>query len=139
MKRWLLKSFVQALLVMSVSLAACTTTPNQTNRQDLSASQFKQMLDQQTGSTDVVLLDIRTPGEYKSGHIQGAVLVDYYARDFFEELRALDRNKTYLVYCRSGNRSAKSLAIFNRLGFRRVYHLKTGIRGWLEEKYPLAH
>ena len=87
---------------------------------------------------DVVLLDIRTPAEYKSGHISGAILLDYYASDFVDRLKGLDRDKTYLIYCRSGNRSGKSLAIFEKLGFRHAYHLETGIRGWMQERFPLV-
>ena len=138
MKRWL-PGFLVGALWLSVSLAACTAAADKNAYQDLSAPQFRQMLDQQEGGSDVVLLDIRTPAEYKTGHIRGAVLLDYYARHFVDTRKTLDREKTYLVYCRSGNRSGKSLAIFNRLGFRQVYHLKTGIRGWQQEKYPLTH
>ena len=135
--RWLPRLLVGAFLLLSVSLAACTASADKNAYQDLSAPQFRQMLDRQENGADVVLLDIRTPGEYKDGHIHGSVLLDYYARDFVDKLKALDREKTYLVYCRSGNRSGKSLSVFNQLGFRQVYHLKTGIRGWQREKYPL--
>jgi rhodanese-related sulfurtransferase len=125
-------------LVLLLGIYAGAEASNRARIQGLSASQCKQMLAQQGDSTDVVLMDIRTPGEYRSGHIRGSVLVDYYDRDFVDRLKTLDREKTYLVYCRSGNRSAKSLAIFRRLGFRQVYHLKTGIRGWDRERFPLV-
>jgi len=138
MKRRLSGWFAGLLLFPFVSLAACTVVSDKTAYQDLSAPQFRQMLDRQNNDTDIFLLDIRTPGEYQAGHIRGSVLVDYYARDFVDRLSKLDRERTYLVYCRSGNRSGKSLSVFNRLGFRRVYHLKTGIRGWLTEKYPVV-
>ena len=85
-----------------------------------------------------MLLDIRTPNEFKTGHIQGALLLDYYSRDYVDRLKALDRTKTYLIYCRSGNRSGKSLAIFDKLGFRRVYNLDSGVISWSREKYPLV-
>ena len=128
---------VLTTLVALILFATCTAASDNSAHQDLTAPQFRQMLDEQQDNTDVVLLDIRTPGEYKTGHIRGSVLLDYYASDFVDKLKALDREKTYLVYCRSGNRSGKSLAVFNQLGFRQVYHLKTGIRGWQREKYPL--
>ena len=127
-----------AALVLLGTLS-CSAAADRTPAQALSARQFKQMLDQQTGDTDIVVLDIRTPREYRSGHIRSALLVDYYARDFIDRLKSLERDKTYLVYCRSGNRSAKSLAMFDRLGFRQVYHLDTGIRGWQRENFPLVN
>jgi rhodanese-related sulfurtransferase len=97
--------------------------------QSISPREFKQLLDERSDDPDVVVLDIRTPREFKSGHIRGAQLLDYYSSDFVDKLKRLDREKTYLVYCRSGNRSGKSLKIFERLGFRQVYHLETGIVG----------
>ena len=138
MMRWLPGLITGVLLVLSVNFVACTAAADKNPYQDLSAPQFRQMLDQPENGADIVLLDIRTPGEYKAGHIRGSVLLDYYARDFIDQLKTLDREKTYLVYCRSGNRSAKSLSVFNQLGFRQVYHLKTGIRGWQRETYPLV-
>lgn len=106
--------------------------------QAISPYQFKALLDRHQANPHIVLLDVRTAGEFNNGHIQGAVLMDYYSRDFLNRLKALDRDKTYLIYCRSGNRSGKSLAIFDRLGFRRAYHMATGINGWSREKYPLV-
>lgn len=129
---------ILAAMVLLVGMFACTTSAENMPEQSISPTRFKQLLDQHQGDPDVVLLDVRTPKEFKSGHIEGAVLVDYYSRDFVDRLKALDRDKTYLVYCRSGNRSAKSLAIFEKLGFRRAYHLETGIRGWSQEQYPLV-
>ncbi len=104
----------------------------------LSPRKFSAMLDSRRGDSDLQLLDIRTPGEFRQGHIPGAVLIDYYARDFVDRINALDRKKTYLVYCRSGNRSGRSLALFKRLGFAHVYHLETGLIGWSRENLPLV-
>lgn len=129
---------VFAITLALIVVSACTTMAEKLPEQSVSPRQFKQLLKQHQGNADVVLLDIRTPREFKQGHIQGAVLLDYYSRDFVERLKALDRGKTYLVYCRSGNRSGKSLPIFEQLGFRHAYHLETGINGWLKEKYPVV-
>lgn len=103
----------------------------------LSAHQFKTMLEQQQGPDDVMVLDIRTPQEYANAHIRGAALIDYYSSDFVERLKKLDRNKVYLIYCRSGNRTGRSLAIFENLGFTQVYHLEKGLIDWVKQKYPL--
>ena len=85
---------------------------------------------------DFVVLDVRTPGEFAQGHLQGAVLVDYLSPGFREEMAGLDRTKTYLVYCRTGNRSTSAMGIMAELGFRGYYHLEGGIMRWLEEGLP---
>ena len=129
---------IVAIIVLLIGVSAYTTMAEKVPEQSVSPRQFKQLLEQHQGNADVVLLDIRTPREFKQGHIQGAVLLDYYSRDFVERLKAFDRGKTYLVYCRSGNRSGKSLPLFEQLGFRHAYHLETGINGWLKERYPVV-
>jgi rhodanese-related sulfurtransferase len=85
------------------------------------------------GNRDFVVLDVRTPGEFAQGHLEGAVLVDYLSPGFREEMAGLDRTKTYLVYCRTGNRSTSALGIMSELGFRSYYHLEGGITRWLKE------
>lgn len=81
----------------------------------------------------VVVLDIRTPREYKSGHIAGARNVDYRGSDFEAELGKLDKSKTYLVHCASGGRSGRSLKLFKKLKFKSIVHLDGGIRGWVAD------
>ncbi|MEJ2640410.1 MAG: rhodanese-like domain-containing protein [Desulfosarcinaceae bacterium] len=93
----------------------------------------------QQDNPDFVLLDVRTPGEYNKGHIPGAKMLDFYQRDFIERLKALDRDKTYLVYCRSGNRSGRTLALMDKLGFKRVAHLAGGILAWQRKGYALVN
>jgi rhodanese-related sulfurtransferase len=79
---------------------------------------------------DVVVLDIRTPREFRAGHMPGATNVDYRARDFEERLAGLDRDGAYLMHCASGVRSGRALELFRELGFRHVYHLDSGFEGW---------
>ena len=123
------------LIVLITSLAAAADGSVLTG---LSPRQFKSMLERSGNDANVVLLDIRTPREFASGHIAGAVLIDYYSSDFVDRLKALDRQKTFLIYCRSGNRTGKSLAIFEKLGFKHVFHLEKGLIGWVSENYPLV-
>jgi rhodanese-related sulfurtransferase len=133
------KALVWVVLILAAGGLTNGGWAQKSSTQSISPREFKQLLDKRSNDPDTVLLDIRTPREFKSGHIRGAQLLDYYSSEFVEKLKRLDREKTYLVYCRSGNRSGKSLKIFKRLGFQRVYHLDTGIFGWLKEKYPLEH
>ena len=124
------------LLMLLISLVALPAGAGNTAKA-LSARDFKTMLDAHQDDSGLQLLDIRTPGEFNREHIRGALLIDYYASDFVARIKSLDRQKTYLVYCRSGNRSGRSLAVFQRLGFTHVYHLETGLIGWSRENLPL--
>jgi rhodanese-related sulfurtransferase len=81
---------------------------------------------------DSVLLDVRTPGEYNSGYIDGAVNLDYENSNFIDEVKKLDPTKTYFVYCRSGNRSGKAITLMNNLGFKNTYDLQGGITRYSE-------
>jgi phage shock protein E len=69
---------------------------------------------------DVVVLDVRTPAEVAEGALAGAQVVDAQAPGFRADLDALDRDETYLLYCRSGNRSAAAAALMDDLGFTDV-------------------
>ena len=91
-----------------------------------------------TAHPEVRILDIRTPAEFADGHIKGAVNIDFYARTFEQELDRLDRNVTYFVYCRSGNRSSQALGLLKRLGFEHIWHLADGVVGWEKAGLPLV-
>ena len=85
-----------------------------------------------------VILDIRTPEEFDSGYIQGAVNINYYSATFVDDLRGLDKTKTYLVYCRTGRRSADAVNIMAQLGFGRIYRIKGDIIEWKGKGLPLV-
>ncbi len=55
---------------------------------------------------DRTVIDVRTPEEYEAGHVEGAQLTDIQAADFDSKINALDPDGAYVVYCRTGNRSA---------------------------------
>jgi rhodanese-related sulfurtransferase len=103
---------------------------------DVRPKEAQALIRENAGNREFVVLDVRTPEEFAQGHLEGAVLVDYRSPGFREELAGLDRKKTYLVYCRTGNRSASALGIMSELGFRSSYHLEGGIVRWLEEGGP---
>jgi rhodanese-related sulfurtransferase len=77
-----------------------------------------------------VILDVRTPKEYRSGHLPGAVNVDFNAPDFDQKIAKLDKDKTYLVHCAVGGRSAKACEKMSALPFKDVYNLEGGIKAW---------
>jgi len=87
---------------------------------------------------DAIVLDVRTPGEYAQGHIPNATLIDFKAPDFKDNLAGLDRDAAYIVHCRSGGRSTKSLTAFKELGFTNVLHLDGGFLAWQKAGLPIA-
>ena len=103
---------------------------------EVTVEQAQKLMQQRARQKDFVVLDVRTPGEFSEGHLAGAVNVDLLAPDFAARLSAMDRGKSYLVYCRTGNRSTKAVHTMEQLGFRTVYHMRDGIVGW--EKKGLA-
>lgn len=92
----------------------------------------------QDSSQEVVVLDIRTPEEFAAGHIADSVMIDFYSPDFRAQLDELDKDASYLVYCRSGNRSSQAMPLFKDLGFTTVSELEGGIITWAEAGLPLT-
>jgi len=84
-----------------------------------------------------VILDVRTPEEFASEHIEKAVNLDYYSGNFKNDLDQLNKSSAYLIYCRSGNRSGSTLNIMKDLDFREVYNMLDGIVNRKEEKLPI--
>jgi rhodanese-related sulfurtransferase len=95
-----------------------------------------ELIQKNKDNPNFVILDVRTPKEFAEGHIKEAINLDYYSETFKEELNKLDKNKTYLIHCRSGNRSGKTLSIMKGLNFREVYDMLGGMNEWKAEGLP---
>lgn len=85
----------------------------------LSISEFEEKFRQQPGK----LLDVRTPGEYNAGHLNGAVNIDWLGGQVHSQADNLNKAETYYLYCASGNRSNQAAAYLKQLGFERVYNI----------------
>ena len=80
---------------------------------------------------NVQLIDIRTPNEFSSGHIENAVNVDFFNQHNFKAtFTKLDKKKPLYIYCRSGNRSSRAAKQLAGLGFEKIYDLKGGYMKW---------
>ena len=77
-----------------------------------------------------VVLDVRTPGEFAAGHVPGAVNIDVNSPEFEAKMKALDPDKTYLVHCAAGTRSARACGKLSKLNFGHLYNLEGGFRAW---------
>ena len=97
------------------------------NYTNLSPEEFKQ----KSLEENTVILDVRTAAECAVGIIDGAITeLDMYNGEFEEKFKNLDRNKTYLIYCRSGVRSVHACEAMAAEGFTNLYNLRTGILGY---------
>lgn len=93
---------------------------------ELTASEFAAALK----LPKTTVLDVRTPAEFATGHLPGAVNLDVGSPSFTTEVGKLVRGTHYAVYCRSGNRSAQALQIMQDAGITSTYHLGGGITAW---------
>lgn len=87
----------------------------------------------------ITVIDVRTPEEYAEGHIDGATLLDFYEPTFADQLAELERDGTYLLYCRSGNRSGQAASIMSSLGFEQVYDVQGGVIAYDAAGLPLEN
>lgn len=85
---------------------------------------------------DVIVMDIRTPDEFRSGHLRGAVNIDFYGKDFQAHIDALDKEATYFIYCRTGRRSGVTVRHMAQTGFKHILHLEKGISSWIGAGLP---
>jgi phage shock protein E len=77
-----------------------------------------------------VVVDVRTPAEFASGHLPGAINLDLTGGTFAGKLPTLAKGVTYALYCHTGNRSGQALAAMRAAGFTSVFHLSGGISAW---------
>ena len=94
--------------------------------QDVSAIEFKKLINE----NKYILIDVRTVKEFKAGHIEGAINIDWYQRTFETKIQEFDKTKSILIYCRSGNRTSKTKFAMLGMGFQKVINLKNGVNDW---------
>jgi rhodanese-related sulfurtransferase len=121
-----------AILASALLLAGCSTSSTAT---DLSVSEFSSKVIE----AGVITLDVRTPSEFSEGHIEGALLIDFQSGNFENEIALLDKNQTYAVYCRSGNRSGQAVKVMSDAGFTKLYNLNGGVIDWNNSGLPLVN
>jgi rhodanese-related sulfurtransferase len=128
---------VYTLLVM-VLLCAAPLLIAAGQSETIRPEEAYEMIQENQGNEDFVILDVRTPEEYENGHLENAELINFYDDDFEDQVGRLDRDKTYLLYCRTGGRSSGAQEILDDLGFRKVYNMKGGITLWRRKELPIV-
>jgi rhodanese-related sulfurtransferase len=102
------------------------------NLNSIPLSEWKNLYD---NSKDYIVIDVRTPEEYNNQKIPNTKLINFYDTDLKDQINQLDKNKKYLIHCKSGSRSANTLSVMKELGFTNVQDLKGGINAWNSAGY----
>ena len=139
------------VLTSNMTLVGCTSTANNTEPKtaivsetavqatkvtNVSAQEAHSLIQEKQDDPDFIIIDVRTPDEYNTGHAKGAINIDYNSDSFEDRMAELDKTREYLVYCRSGNRSSGAIKVMEELGFTMIYHMNGGIIDWNAEGLP---
>ena len=119
------KIFLSLLAAISLGSTGCSAQSDGINV--LSPKDF---IKQAKADTTAIILDVRTPGEYKEEHLVGAQQLDFLNSEAFDAgIKLLDKSHTYYVYCRSGKRSHHACMKMKKQGFK-VFDMEGGILNW---------
>jgi phage shock protein E len=110
---------VLSLVALSASAASAQNAPQSATAPILTAVNASAAL-KLIQQPNVVVLDVRTPSEYATGHVRGAQNLDFRASDFAQQISQLDTAKTYVLYCASGNRSGQASKLMQAKDFSKV-------------------
>lgn len=139
-------SLSAALLALALGLAACGADAGTTPAPSAEgpAEQVVRVVEPQAAAELLeaeprpTVIDVRTPGEFAEGHLEGAVLIDVQSPDFRDRIAELDRDASYVIYCRSGNRSVGARETMAELGFTDVSDIDGGILAWVQAGLPVT-
>jgi rhodanese-related sulfurtransferase len=89
-------------------------------------------------SANQIIIDVRTPEEFESGHIEGAININVFDKTFTTKLSKLDKSIPIFMYCKSGGRSFSAAKKASNLGFEKIYDLQGGIINWARNNYEVT-
>ncbi|TKG93467.1 rhodanese-like domain-containing protein [Puteibacter caeruleilacunae] len=115
------------LVFFLLNVIVCVAKPRE--GKDLTANEFAKMIKEK----NIVLVDVRTASEFEDAHLESAILIDFFDPNFKQNISSLSKKRTICVYCRSGNRSGKTMKLLADLGYKHVINLAGGIKGWKAE------
>lgn len=103
---------------------------------NLDVHQCDSLIQANANNPNFVILDVRRPSEYIPQHLEGAINRNYYDTDFTDQLDTLNKEKTYLIHCKSGGRSGNTINEMANLEFNEVYNMLGGINAWNSATLP---
>ncbi len=126
---------IKALFILSVFLPLMTFCQStKSDLKSISSQEFKKVIE----SKSVLLIDVRTDGEFKAGHIGGAINIDVNNPDFVSLVKSKFKVKSLALYCRSGNRSKMAASKLSEMGVT-IYELNSGFKDWVQAGLPVEN
>ena len=122
------------IAVIFASTLALTSCGGSAAAVDLNPTEFQA----KAKEAGVVLLDVRSAGEFYAGHIEGAINIDVEGMTFDGDIKSLDKDAKYAVYCQSGRRSVNAIKKLQDAGFTNLFNLKNGILDWQGAGLPVV-
>ena len=132
---------VLCLLILPLIIISGCANQKDTNLEtqiirDTTTEEAYTLIQDNHDNPDFAIIDVRTPKEYAAGRIANSINIDFYSKSFRDDLNKLDKEKKYLIYCKSGNRSGKSRDIMRNLNFTEVYNMLGGMVQWEADGLP---
>ena len=125
-----MKKIIAVLAASALFLTGC----GESGATNLGAQDFQA----KASEAGVVVLDVRTGGEFMTGHIANAINIDVEGMTFEGDIKSLDKDATYAVYCHSGRRSVIAVNKLKDAGFKNLFNLTNGIQDWQGAGLPLV-
>ncbi|MEO6903000.1 MAG: rhodanese-like domain-containing protein [Bacteroidia bacterium] len=129
--------FYIVLLSVSTSFISCKNQTKSGDTKTINSSISVDDFEKKLTTSEVQLVDVRTPEEFSEGHLKGTVNYNVNDAEFNKKIAMLNKNKPVLVYCLSGGRSGSAANLMAENGFVEVYNMKGGIMKWNAANKPM--
>src|SRR5688500_7607118 len=117
-------------LLIAIACSSPEKNENQVSNDESIKSLTPQEFKENLADSNAILIDVRTPEEVAQGVIPGAINIDIKDSTFTSKINALEKDKSYFVYCKAGVRSENAATQMEQLGFKNISVLDGGIVGW---------
>ena len=128
-------TFLAGVLTLIISSTAAMAAEDY---RDVTVKEASEMIKKAGNDAPLVVLDVRTKGEFDSGHLNNAINIDVKSSSFKEKVSKLNKDETYLVYCRSGKRSKMAQNIMKELRFKKAINMLGGFMAWEKAGLPFS-
>lgn len=133
-------SKIVLIALLWISFVSCGQKKNEKSTDQESVSKISLISPAELNKVnkDILLVDVRTPQEYASGHVENSINIDFKANNFKDLIGQLDKNQEVYVYCKVGGRSGNAAKMMEDMGFKKIYDLEGGILQWEKDGFKMV-